>query len=145
METTLDLQVTGITLLSEEEYKQYRSVIPPVDFFWWLRSPGDGHNFAACVYSVGSIYFRFVNNSSLCVRPALACDPTGIAPGTKLMMLGLPWTALNESLILCDESIGSTAFRADFGAQDADVYEVSDVKRYLYEWIYRNGITMEGQ
>ena len=39
--------------------------------WWWLRSPGDSPNFAACVHCDGSLSSDYVDNASGCVRPAL--------------------------------------------------------------------------
>lgn len=39
--------------------------------WWWLRSPGSRQNYAASVYSVGSLDFRRVSSAHASVRPAL--------------------------------------------------------------------------
>ena len=42
--------------------------------WWWLRSPGYAQNYAARVFSDGSLYYYSVNGGNVCVRPALWLD-----------------------------------------------------------------------
>lgn len=61
-------------LLSEDEYKKYRSEIPRVDKCWWLRSPGcGGTDLVTLVFPDRSVYG--IGNLVYChdigVRPAL--------------------------------------------------------------------------
>lgn len=131
------IDVKDITLLSKEEYDKYKDIIPPVNLWWWLRSPGYNSLDAASVTSDGSLLYIYVSHSSLYVRPAIVCEPSCLEPGDKVKLFEMNWTALNPSLLLCDESIGGCAFRKDWNAPDANDYDASDVKRYLREWIYR--------
>lgn len=131
------MQMKDITLLTKEEYKKYKDIIPYVNFWWWLRSPSSIRYFAACVDSDGSLDIFRVNYSSLRVRPAIVCDSTEFSPRTKIKALDLTWTVLNSSLILCDESIGYSAFRENWMESNANDYDASDVKRNLYYWFNR--------
>lgn len=135
----ISIDVKGVTLLSEEEYNRFRRRITLMDSWWWLRSPGSTQYYVAAVNSDGSLYLNNVFNSSGCVRPALICesDLTGVY---KIVLLGMRWTVLDDSLILCDECIGKTAFRSNRTAPDANVYEASDVKKYLENWANEKGL-----
>lgn len=77
------------------------------------------------------------------VRPALQIlnpESSNLNPGDQLEVVGHGWTVLNGGLALCNEIIGRTQFRKDWEAPDANVYERSDVKRYVEEWAKENGI-----
>lgn len=63
-----------IFLLSKEEYKKVRVDIPKYDCCrWWLRSPGDGVNFAALVGSDGYVNSdgSDVYRAELAIRPVV--------------------------------------------------------------------------
>ena len=50
------------------------------------------------------------------------------------------WTMIGDSLALCDDVVGSCAFRKNWKAQDANIYEKSDIKKWLENWAEENGI-----
>ena len=64
---------TDVFLLSVEEYKKYKNVIPNIDKWWWLRTPGDDQYYAANVSTDGSVFHagNYVGNDTYAVRPAL--------------------------------------------------------------------------
>lgn len=148
-EATKSLKVTGITLLSVEEYKKAKVYIASIGGWWWLRSPGGSSNYAADVHTDGgvdiygdSVLFR--NNR---VRPALEVTNLksfNLNPKDKIIDLaGHDWTVISDTMVLCDESIGYHCFREDWKAPDANDYEKSDVKRFLESWAAENGIICE--
>ena len=62
-----------VFLLSVEEYEKYKNVIPNINNWWWLRTPGDDQYRAALVYSGSSVYHcgNYVVYVLGAVRPAL--------------------------------------------------------------------------
>lgn len=66
-------QEADVFLLSVEEYKKYKNVIPNIDKWWWLRTPGRYQNYAASVNTFGSVERRgdYVDIDTHAVRPAL--------------------------------------------------------------------------
>lgn len=138
------ITIKDITLLSVDEYKRYKNTIPPKHFWWWLRSQGEEYDRAAIACGDGSLHTNYVDNSAICVRPVIVCEPIEIMPGTKINALGMTWTMLDGLLILCDESIGYSAFREDSDASDANNYEVSDVKKFIQNWATKE-IMNEGE
>lgn len=134
-----DINVTfyGITLLSKEEFIEHIDLISNIDGWWWLRSPGYDQDFAAFVYYDGSLYdFYSVRDDSGCVRPVLIGNlkSSNLEHGDKFKLAGHTWTVLNDELALCDESVGTTCFRKDWQASDANNYDTSDIKKWLYNW-----------
>ena len=144
IETTkdIDLDVLGITLLSVEEAEQLPEGTRAIRGWWWLRSPGDYGDYAAYVYGKGLVndIGYNVHNHELGVRPALIVnlDSSNLSIMDKIETAGHRWTVITDSLILCDDIVGFTAFRADWQANDANVYEASDVKKWLEKWWEEN-------
>ena len=133
-----ELNVEGVTLLSVEEVKKIPKAIRSCSSRWWLRSPGDDDNFAAFLY--GEYGYVGVNGiiveKEFGVRPALKFNPSSANHQIKdkVMMFGYNWTVISDSLMLCDNIVGDAAFRKDSEARDANVYEASDVKKWLENW-----------
>lgn len=139
----IDVKFTGITLLSSEEYNANIELIPYINKWWWLRSPGYYQHTAARVLSDGSIYYNSVFADSGCVRPALLIwnpESSNLNHGDKFELAGYTWTVLSEDIALCDKAVGQTSFRNDYQAQDANDFEKSDIKQWLYNWAEENGI-----
>lgn len=136
------IKITGITLLSKEEYEENRDIIPAVNW-WWLRSPGSIQDDAAYVCCYGSLYNYNVNYGSGCVRPALYVwnpQSSDLNRGDKFELAGYSWTMLSNDLALCNETVGQTCFRRDWRAEDANVYDKSDIKQWLHDWAEKTGI-----
>ena len=62
-----------VSLLSVEEYVKYEDVIPIINNWWWLRSPGDYRDFAASVNPDRVVYLNvdYVDNDDGAVRPVM--------------------------------------------------------------------------
>ena len=130
-----------ITLLSLEEYTKNEKIIPVIEEYWWLRTPGD--NFNACyVYPNGNadacgfhVYLETIS-----VRPALKLnlefdDPlywhrTKTLVGAKIKYGKYTWTILNtkngELYALCDEVISKHYFD-----EETNIWEESELKHWL--------------
>ena len=154
----ISLRITDVTLLSEEEYTEFKDNIPlNSDGWWWLRSPGDQNFLAEHVIDDGSVHSSYVYYDGACVRPALICDldHSNLSIGDKISLAGYNWTVINTSvnitddpyngkaIILCDYFVGNTPFRTDTFAADANVYAVSDVKVWLENWATEKGVMPE--
>lgn len=133
----VNLDIEGITLLSRSEYKEYRDRIPARKFWWWLRSPDKYYGiYAGVVDDDGSIdaYIVYYERG---VSPALICNLTSsnLEIGDKINWRGFTWTVISDKYVLCDDKIGDHCFRKDWQAEDANVYEKSDVKKYVEGWL----------
>ena len=135
--TTISLNVTGITLLSVEEYYTNKAVIPVVDGSWWLRLTGGYVDFSAYAYERTQVEEdgRQAGENELGVRPVLVVSGDSLAAGDKIIFRDMTWTKVCTGVILCDEIIDYMMFREDLTAMDANIYEASDVKDYLEEWL----------
>ncbi len=134
-----EIEVTEITLLSVEEYEAAKDNIPPLNEYWWLRSPGFYSNIAACVAPDGGVHDigDYVNAGSVGVRPALRVNPQSLnlQIGEKAQYGGHTFTRITEDMLLCDEFICKMTFRKDWQADNANDYEASDVKTFLDKWL----------
>ena len=148
--TNINIEISEITLLSIEEYEAAQKNIPVIPEWWWLRSPGGYDARAAGVSIGGSVddFGNYVNFNYFCVRPALRISNLAcfnLHAKDTIRLAGKNWTVISEDLILCDESVGNCSFRKDYQAPDANVYEKSDVKKWLENWAAENGIEITAQ
>ncbi len=130
--TLLSVEEAEIMLTKEE--RKYRKS-------WWLRSPGYDSSYAAYVYSDGYIiYFGYyVNYGYVCVRPALIFESLsdGWKIGDVFDIGSYRFKIISNHLAwLYEQDIGFHPFREDWKAENADVYEMSDVKRFVDEWFF---------
>lgn len=140
-----DTKVTfyGITLLSREEYLEHADLISNLaEWWWWLRSPGGLRYTAKRVDFDGSLDTNFVYSVGGGVRPVLIGNfkSSNLECGAKFKLAGHTWTVLNDEMALCDECVGRTCFRKDEQAPDANNYDTSDIKAWLYNWAEENMI-----
>lgn len=144
--TTQEIETyfTGITLLSKDEYISNIDIIEPTNdwYWWWLRSPGSHQDYAASVSCDGSIYSYYVNFGGGCVRPALIGNlkSSNLLRGDRFFLASFTWTVLTDEIALCDEFVGRTCFRKDYKAKNANDFDASDIKKWLYDWADKNGI-----
>lgn len=142
------LDVTGITLLSIEEYEAAKEFIQLIHCWcwWWLRSPGYYSRLAAYVNDFGRVYTRgfYVNSTYIVVRPALRIanlNSLDLNTGDQIIGLaGHDWTVISDDMAICNDGIGEHCFRKDWREPDANDYEKSDVKKFLETWAEEKGI-----
>ena len=147
--------IKGITLLSTEEAEDLLTKEQRIckyngeNCWWWLRSPGRCQSSVATVIHVGSVYYYgdIVGSGGGCVRPALilsSLKPSNLKSIEKLGVGehfefgGYTFTVISNKYALCDEAIAKMAFREDWEVKDANVYEKSDVKKFLDNWFKEN-------
>ena len=132
--------IKGATLLSADEAKQVSEDIRTFWNWWWLRSPGYSTPNVSYVDEFGDVGVSIVNRDGGSVRPALQLNLESsdqISDGTKLRIGGYDFTVVcNGKYALCDTSIGRklVVFREDWQAEDANIYEVSDIKKAVDKW-----------
>lgn len=130
------------TLLSKHEYDEYKNIIPHLPAYWWLRSPGERSNDAACVYSHGTTHIDGVHADSKAVgvRPAFFVS---ISEGSEFKAedkLKLPYvdydcTVLNVSdngrmlYVLADDFISYHIFD-----KETNDWEKSSLKDWLNDY-----------
>ena len=145
----IDLQIEEITLLSKEEYLAAKDIIPARHDWWWLRSPYRyDTNYAGVVRSIGNFNYDPVVDGSDGVSPALKIrdlKSSNLEVGDQIILAGYTWTVISDDYILCDSIVGKTCFRKDWKAPDANVYEKSDIKKWLEAWAKEHGIEVEGE
>ncbi len=147
LETTLieKSNIKGITLLSAEEYEQFKNNISSHNHMWWLRSPGrslfHGDDRRAVIVQDNGIADTYcgapVNFGQVAVRPALIINPESSSLKIKdeFEFEKHKWTVISDTYAICNDTIGDHCFRADWEAEDANDYEKSDVKEFIEDWL----------
>lgn len=148
-EEDIEIQFSGITLLSEEEYIADQGIIPSNgEWWWWLRSPDNVPPYVAFVKPGGYVRYMACDVGLMCVRPALYILNTKTAKlerEDRFEMAGRRWTVLSNDLAICDDPVGQTCFKEFDGVETTNDYDKSDVKKWLHDWAEKEGIwfTME--
>lgn len=135
----VNLDITGVTLLSIEEAEELPFKFRKYTSRWWLRSPGYNSYYAAFVYSNGSVddFGDYVDLDSNMVRPALQIknlESSNLKIGDVFYFGGKPFEVISNNLSFCLDCIGFYCFRRDCEASDANDYNKSDVKKYVDDW-----------
>ena len=156
VKTEINLEIEDITLLSVEEADKVPEALRKLrdqngrNVCWWLRSSSYFDSLAAFVNLDGFVddYGCGVSHDDVAVRPALTIrnlKSSDLELNDQILLAGRTWTVISDHIILCDEPVGFTAFRAERLAEDDNDYEKSDVKTWLYKWADKNGILMNGR
>lgn len=137
----LELDITGATLLTKEEAEQLPKRLREYhDYWWWLKLPlpGPYHNHTAVVDVDGCVYYygELVDFDNA-VRPALVISnlkSSEFKIGDKFEFGDKEFEIISDNRALCLTDIGRCAFRDDQDAEDASIYEKSDVKKFIDGW-----------
>ena len=138
----LSKSLRGATLLSVEEYKEYKDNIPLLHICWWLRSPGSRDKHVMTVNSKGKvnadgILADLTDKTGFCLvalRPALKItnlESLDLQIKDQFELVTHGFTVISDNLAICNDTFTSMAFRRDGSSND---YEISDVKKYIEEW-----------
>ena len=134
-----DLDITGATLLTKEEAKELPKKLLSHDAWWWTKSPSRYSDGAICVSSYG-----YVNNngtgvlSAGKVRPVLTISNlefSGLKIGDTFEFGGQKFEIISNDKAFCLGDIGQCAFRTGLRV---NVYEKSDIKKFVDEWFERS-------
>lgn len=136
--------IKGATLLSKKEVEnlltkeERRCTYQGGCCFWWLRSPGNCQYRTTSVLSDGSVSYHGlgVSHDGGCVRPALILNlnSSTLQIGDVFEFGDNKFKIISNKYALCEEAIGRCIFRKDWRAKDSNVYEKSDVKKYVDNW-----------
>lgn len=136
-----DLNILEATLLTNEEARQLPKRLRRYNKYWWLRSPGYTHDFAANVdYENVDGTGSFVKMHDIAVRPVLIISnlkSSNLEIGDTFEFGNKMFEIISDDKAFCLTDIGTSAFREDFKADDANNYEKSDVKKFIDEWFKR--------
>ena len=135
------MEIEKITLLTKDEYKKYKCIIPLIKDLWWLRSPGSDNNrvcsvnYEGCVYSSGSdITHNIGVRPVLIIRLPLNDTRCFYKPekliGTSVKYGDYTWTVLKAEAgvlqVICDQLIVNRRFDPR-----SNEWCVSELKRWL--------------
>lgn len=122
-----------ITLLSEDEYVQYKPLVPQIERWWWLKD-----KYCNSLYSVCCVYGDGFVKPDNCdyangIRPALRMNLTNqksLNPGDKIRIGSKLFTVLSwegtELFALCDDIIAIKAFDSH-----KNIWSASKLKQWL--------------
>lgn len=133
-------KILGATLLSKEEAE---TLLPKrkrkYHSYWWLRTPSKKFSYIACDVEpdgfIGS--GNGVTDETNAIRPALRINITSsnFKVGNTFMFGDKKFKILSPTLaFIYNDEIGHCAFRKDQNAEDANIYEASDVKKFVDAW-----------
>ena len=133
------LLITGATLLSAEEVELLPQRLRSYKNWWWLQSPSDYRGRATRVDYRGVVCYcaRPVDDDSGTVRPALRIRNlkfSNFKVGDRFEFGNAEFEIVSDDLAFCTGNIGRCAFREDWDVADANVYESSDVKKFVDKW-----------
>lgn len=136
IEMEYEMEFGGLTLLSAEEYSESREFITLLNGWWWLCSPSYRSNYASAVNGCNNLDDTLVSGMNCAVRPALILKSSNLLINDKFRFYNHNWTVISDKYALCDEAFRNMAFRNDWKTKYSNIYEVSDIKKYLdLEWI----------
>lgn len=133
-------EILGATLLSKEEAKTLlKKDKRTYGKNWWLRTPGDDNYYACFVNFYGYLdtIGQYVYYDIFKVRPALKIDisTSDIQIGDIFIFGDKEFKVISPELAwMYNDDIGECVFREDWTAEDANIYEASDVKKFVDAW-----------
>lgn len=166
----INLNITGITLLSKDEAKKIPKSLLADRGYWWLRTPAASLDMVLAVDAKGQIGTDgyYVDNPDgpnyIKIRPAIIISNLNelkLIRGSEIEFAGHKWTVISDNMALCNDTIEDERDRKAFrkctrvssdqtyfcdGTRkrypigELNDYESSDVKKYIEEWAYSKGI-----
>ena len=140
---TADLEIVGATLLSVEEVELVPESLRMYECCWWLRSPGGLSDSAACVSIFGSVDYAgdYVRGDYVAVRPALIIKNLksfNLKIGDIIFFGDKTFEIISDALTFCTTDIGCHCFNSDYEKEGANIYETSDIKKFVDDWFKKN-------
>lgn len=137
--TEHDIDITGATLFTIEEAKKLPEKSRKYNKWWWLKSCGSRSFRSSCVYDDGFIneFGEYVNYNCVACRPVLTIsnlESSGLKMGDVFEFGGKEFEIISNDKAFCLGDIGISVFNHDWKADDANVYEKSDIKKYIDDW-----------
>lgn len=136
--------IKGATLLSKDEVHnllkkgERKCTYQGELHWWWLRSLGHNQGYAAFVDDEGDVSFsgETVTDDDGCVRPALIINLQlcNLHLGDIFEFGEYKFKVISKQYALCKGAIGKCAFGKDYEAKDANVYDKSDIKKFVDNW-----------
>ena len=136
-----DLEVVGVSLLTENDYMTARNEIPIKRYRWWLRngSLADPNHMSA---------IRMNTNPCICeeyaIVPALEVKNMkncGFKVGDQFELAGLNWTVISDKTALCNKDIGRCTYAKNM--KNGANYRKSVAKKYMDDWARKNGFEVD--
>jgi hypothetical protein len=143
-----ELEIEEVTLLSVDEATKIPKRLLKSRDYWWLCSPGRLCDFSvvACVdgddgyiYDDG-LFVKYAHD----IRPALRVKNLGslnLKVGAVVRINDCSYYVIPGNTLLSKKYIGECSFRKDWKAPDANVYEKSDIKKFVDDWAVKQGFT----
>lgn len=127
-------EVKGIFLLSDTQFEEYKSIIPPIPNRWWLQtSDPDTVSYVKTINPYGEEVLFPHANETIYVRPALVLNDA-MSVGCMFEFAGLEWTIVSNiyktTVAVCDDVIAQRRFDPK-----SNEWKTSELKAWLEEWV----------
>ena len=129
-----------IFLLSKEEYREYKNIIPWVNVSWWLRTPTelDRSDHAMAVTNIvakGEVDTTGIRISThhLAVRPAIRLtdwETGSVGVGENFTKYSFPWVYVGNHIAVSEVPIAFRCFD-----MTSNNYETSNIRAFIKEWL----------
>lgn len=133
-----ELEIVGATLPTLEDSNYFSDNLCIYNTEWWLNTPLD--HISGCVFIIctdGDATYEETNCDYITVRPALQIknlELSNLKIGDCFIFGEKEFEIVLNDLAFCKSDIGKCYFRQDFEADNANVYEFSDVKKFVDKW-----------
>jgi len=136
------MNISEVTLLSKEEYINYKRFIPEVDLWWWLQTPCD-ETYVYVVFAGMDISAYNAGYTCGAVRPVLKISNLNMQPGERFELVDYTWTVISPDTAICNKCVGFSPYQKQ--AHDLSNYENSDIRVWLDNWTKLNDIRINQQ
>lgn len=131
----IDAIYDKICLLTKAEYRLYKSKIPRIDCWWWLRSPHDGQRYVDSVMNNKLRDDCFLSlYHTLAIRPVLKYSNLTIEPSKKpncFMWNEVRWVIIDEKRKMAISEMPIAFDKFDDKSND---YSTSYIRKWLLDW-----------
>ncbi|GEM_PF-3870538 len=132
--------IESVSLLSMDEYKKNRDLIPVVKCWWWINSPGIYKKNAMYIFIDGEIYTEGykVDSDRAGIRPVFRLKPEaahGLKLGEKVIIGKYSATVLDNDSCLLDDVVCNHRF--DIASNN---WEKSELKSFIESEEFMNMI-----
>ena len=155
MTREFDLDILGATLLTINEAEKLPVRLRRYDRWWWLKSRSVSLGIEGINFNAYTAYAAYVDGDDATidaigdkvsyedgkVRPAIIISnlsALNLQFGDIFEFGDKEFEIISDNKAFCLSDIGQCAFRNDAEALDANIYEKSDIKKYVDEWFEKS-------
>ena len=127
------LKVSELNAIPKDKRKVDRH-----DFTYWLEDQGIYPFLAKVAFNDGKFNsdgFLVDNEKDVYVRPVLEfSNKSDLKIGDKFKFGDKEFEIISEGIALCTSDIGKYLYRKNWQAPNANIYDKSDIKKFINDW-----------